>query len=616
MRYGAIVGVFACMLLGGLSVGALDASAYREPLVHEGSPEEEWLEVKAISEGQIEGACGVAVSPAFGSLYVSDYYHRTVDQFSAGGMFAGSLILPGGDPPLVEINQYNAVCGLGVDAGGNLYANEFHQRVLRLLPSEAVIDPGYSTGIAVDEAGDVYVNHRTYISVYDAPVEPGEEPAEKIGLGSLGDAYGLAVDSKAGRVYVPDAADETVKVYEPTVKLADPVATIDGPSGTGFNSLTDASLAVDMSETEGEGHLLVVDNLKPLFERPQAAIYEFASNGKFLDRLQTRTTGPPGEMKNDAPIFGEPSGIAVDPKSGTLYVTTGNSERSNVLAYGPFAPFAPPTFGVGSSPQVSTAGSAAGASQSEGPTAKRSAKRHQASASEVVQRSGIRVAFDAKLTPRKLPRSGAAPVRFALSAKIASTDGSIPPQLQGIAIEINRNGHLNPAGLPVCGAARIQPSTTAGALRACGSSLVGEGHFSAKVLLAQQAPFPSSGKIVAFNGSWQGHPAILAHVYGTEPVPTSYTLPFVIGSAGKGPYGATLSASLPGFTSKWGYVTGISLDLGRSFRYRGHQRSYLSAGCPAPKGFPGATFPLARASLAFADHEPVDQTLTRSCGAR
>jgi hypothetical protein len=206
-------------------------------------------------------------------------------------------------------------------------------------------------------------------------------------------------------------------------------------------------------------------------------------------------------------------------------------------------------------------------------------------------------------------------VRFTLSARIASTDGSVPPQLRQIAVEINGNGHLNPGGLPLCSIQQIQPSTTAGALEACHRSLVGEGRFSAKLLLPQQAPFPSAGKIVAFNGRWHGRPAILAHVYGPEPVPTSYTLPFVISAVGHGTYGTSLSASLPQFTSKWGYVTGISLSLGRRFRSHGVSHSYLTAGCPAPAGFPGATFSLSRATLGFAGRKPIEQTLTRSCKA-
>ena len=140
---------------------------------------------------------------------------------------------------------------------------------------------------------------------------------------------------------------------------------------------------------------------------------------------------------------------------------------------------------------------------------------------EVTQRGTVRVTFDGELTPTTLPRTGTAPVKVAVGAKIAGTHGGAPPQLRSISIAINRNGRLSPKGLPVCSIDAIQPSTTADALRACRHSLIGEGSFSAKVLLPQQTPFPSSGKVYAFNGTFQGKPAILAHVFGTEPAPTS-----------------------------------------------------------------------------------------------
>ncbi len=234
---------------------------------------------------------------------------------------------------------------------------------------------------------------------------------------------------------------------------------------------------------------------------------------------------------------------------------------------------------------------------------------------EISQKGDLRVSFEGKLTPHALPRSGTAPVKIAVGAKIAATDSQQPPQLRQIAIAINRNGRFTPAGLPRCTLKEIQPSTAADALAACRASLVGEGSFSAKVLLPEQAPFPSKGKVFAFNGRFHGAPAILAHVYGTNPVPTSYTIPFAISPA-RGTYGTVLSASLPQVTSDWGYVTGLAMTLGRSFSYRGHRRSYLSAGCPAPKGFPGAVFPLARASFAFGGRQTLTSTLTRSCGVR
>lgn len=91
MRIKVLVGLFACLVLAGLSVGALGAAAYRAPLVQEGSGKEEaWLartELTNLPEGQIEGACGVAVAQ---TVYVADYYHQTIDFFSPAGVFQGS----------------------------------------------------------------------------------------------------------------------------------------------------------------------------------------------------------------------------------------------------------------------------------------------------------------------------------------------------------------------------------------------------------------------------------------------------------------------------------------------------------------------------------------------
>jgi len=238
------------------------------------------------------------------------------------------------------------------------------------------------------------------------------------------------------------------------------------------------------------------------------------------------------------------------------------------------------------------------------------------SQAEVIQRGNVRVGFGGKISPTKLPRKGSAPVKVVVSAKIASTKAKqAPPQLRTIEIAINRYGVLDSTGLPVCEVDDIQPATTARALEECRESLVGEGRFSAKVLLPQQSPFPSNGKVYAFSGRYKGRPAILAHVYGTDPVPTSVTLPFTIVHS-KGTYGTVLSTSFPRVTSAWGYVTGLSLTLGRRYSYRGKARSFVSASCPAPKGLPGAVFPFARASFGFKGKDLAPPPVTRSCTAR
>jgi hypothetical protein len=226
--------------------------------------------------------------------------------------------------------------------------------------------------------------------------------------------------------------------------------------------------------------------------------------------------------------------------------------------------------------------------------------------SEVAQEDGVRVSVTGSLAPTKLPRGGSAPIAVSLSGQIKATKATVLPKLSEIEIELNSHGELQSRAFPVCRLGKIDPSTDLEALAACRSSLIGEGHFSADVRIAEQSPFPSEGKVLAFNGKLRGKPAIFAHIYGTEPVPTSYVLPFEIAKT-KGTYGTTLTASLPQVTGEWGYVTGVSLDL---------KRGYARAGCPAPAGFPGASFPLMRTRFSFAGGVALTSTLTRSCKVR
>lgn len=233
------------------------------------------------------------------------------------------------------------------------------------------------------------------------------------------------------------------------------------------------------------------------------------------------------------------------------------------------------------------------------------------SGAEVVQKGDVRVKFEGALTPKALPRDRLIPVRVNVGARITALDESDPPKLQKISIAINSAGKFSTSAVPVCTVADIQPSTTANALKACRSSLVGKGTFAAKILLPQQASFPAGGTLYAFNGRYLGRPAVLAHVYGTDPVPTSFTLPFIM-KTHKVQLGTVLTASLAAATGKAGYITELSLDLGAT---SGPAMDYLTAACPAPKGFGGATFPFAKATFGFGGAN-LESTLTRNCEVR
>lgn len=232
---------------------------------------------------------------------------------------------------------------------------------------------------------------------------------------------------------------------------------------------------------------------------------------------------------------------------------------------------------------------------------------------EVTQDGNLRVSFLGGIAPHALPRHGRAPVKVTVGGEIKTTDGTAPPQLRTIALAINRTGKLDFRRLPVCHYHQIQPASTREAIETCPDSVVGEGFFKANVVLPEQTPFPSRGRVIAFNGTLHGRRVIYAHIYGKTPLPQSQVLAFELGRV-SGTYRTTLTAELPQVAAEWGYVSGVTLTLGRSFTYKGRTRSFLSAGCPAPRDFPGATFVFARASFGFEDGRTLSSTLTRSCG--
>jgi hypothetical protein len=234
---------------------------------------------------------------------------------------------------------------------------------------------------------------------------------------------------------------------------------------------------------------------------------------------------------------------------------------------------------------------------------------------EVVTEGGLLLKLTGGISPDALPRQSLAPISVGLDGTVKTFSGEGPPPLRQIEIAINRGGRLDARGLPVCSPDEIQPSSTAQARETCGSALVGEGTFDAAVAFPEQSAFPSHGRVLAFNSVIDGREAILAHVYGHQPTSTSRVIVFRIRRT-PGTYGTVLTAAVPESLDQWGHLTHFSLDLHRNFTYRGRRHSYLSASCPAPQGFPGATFPFAHAALEFADGRTIATTLTRSCHVR
>jgi hypothetical protein len=233
---------------------------------------------------------------------------------------------------------------------------------------------------------------------------------------------------------------------------------------------------------------------------------------------------------------------------------------------------------------------------------------------ELRQLGNLRINFSGSFSPHSLPRDRPAPLTIHVGGAISTTDGTHPPALRKIEIELNRNGRISTEGLPACTSASLQSTTAEAAMARCGPALVGHGHFNADVDFP--TPFPAAGSILAFNGRHGGHQALLLHLYGTAPVQTTFVLPLTITHRSKGQFGTILSAPIPTLAGGVGSVSEIDLTIGRSYTYRGQRRSFISASCAAPAGFTAAIFSLARGNFYFVGGKKIQTTLARDCRVR
>ena len=200
---------------------------------------------------------------------------------------------------------------------------------------------------------------------------------------------------------------------------------------------------------------------------------------------------------------------------------------------------------------------------------------------EVVRAGNLFLVDNGGISPSKLPRHGKAPVTARLIGEIGTVDGSHPPALQTVDIDIDKTIAIDAVGLPTCSVQKVLASSTAAARRACGDAIIGSGKAEVEVAFPEQAPFSATGPIVLFNGGVRGPTTtVLLHAYVDVPAPTAIVVRATVTRIHSGRFGLRIQAQVPRIAGGSGSVTRFELKVGRSFTYKGRKKSLLSAGCP------------------------------------
>jgi hypothetical protein len=212
---------------------------------------------------------------------------------------------------------------------------------------------------------------------------------------------------------------------------------------------------------------------------------------------------------------------------------------------------------------------------------------------------------DGGFQPRSLPRRQFAPIDFQGHFDIAAKGGGKPVALEAVVIDFDRDGRLNPGGLPFCPPERIANAGSAEARRVCAGAMVGSGHIRASIALPN-GPVPVSSPLTIFNGPPQGgNPTVVLHAQIT--VPATQTLAIVVPiERRRGEFRYRVTLDLPPIAGGLGAVTHVDVDVGRRFSVGGQRRSYVSAHC-------SDGILRTHGRFSFADGTVIDGSVEKAC---
>lgn len=216
---------------------------------------------------------------------------------------------------------------------------------------------------------------------------------------------------------------------------------------------------------------------------------------------------------------------------------------------------------------------------------------------------------DGGFTPKTLPRHRFAPISFNGHADIKLTTGGVPPALQQVVLQFDRDGRLDTAGLPVCDPALLQEATPEEARAKCATAIVGTGHVEALIEREGGAPYDVTAPLTLFNGPPEaGNPTVVFHTRTTVPATQNFVITIPIERRhGAFRYRATLN--LPPIDAGRGSLVHVDVHIGRRYRYRGKERSYVSARC-------SDNVLSTRGSFLFADGILLEGSVEKACTFR
>jgi hypothetical protein len=179
-----------------------------------------------------------------------------------------------------------------------------------------------------------------------------------------------------------------------------------------------------------------------------------------------------------------------------------------------------------------------------------------------VRAGNLELTFNGGFKPKALSKRKLTPIKFNISGKVRTLDGSHPPALKEFVLETDKNAAINVKGLPRCTAGKLQSQDSAHAKAICKSSIIGTGTADAQIQFPEQAPIPVHSPLFLFNGGFRGGTTTLyLHAYITVPTPAAIVTVIKIKKFHHGRFGLKSVAKIPKIAGGNGSVTSFNLNI-------------------------------------------------------
>lgn len=196
----------------------------------------------------------------------------------------------------------------------------------------------------------------------------------------------------------------------------------------------------------------------------------------------------------------------------------------------------------------------------------------------IVRYGGLVLVAEGDFTPHQLPRHHPAPIELEGRASVRSAGGGPPPRLEQLILDFDRDGRLSTAGLPTCAPASIEGLGVSAARRRCEGAIVGKGEIGASVLIEGRW-LRVIGALTLFNGPRAGGLAtVVAHAQPAS-IPSEIYVVTIPIERTQGDYRYRATVEVPEIFNGSGVLTNVKAEIGRHYRSKGRDRSYLAALC-------------------------------------